>query len=106
VKYRKKPVVIEAMLWDGNNDQDLLDWAEANGVWGDDFKIDTDKKQVIILTLGGYITASKGDYVIKGVKGEFYPCKPDIFLETYECVSDLQPSGSEKKAKAPRMRKI
>lgn len=85
-KYRKKPVVIEAIKWDGSNVMELLDWAEKHGVWGDDFKIEQDK--VVILTPEGYITASKGDYIIKGVQDEFYPCKPDIFAATYEAVEE------------------
>lgn len=77
MKYRKKPVVIEAVKWTGNNQQEL---AAFMGVVG------TCDGKVEISTLEGVLTASKGDWIIKGIKGEFYPCKPDIFEMTYEKV--------------------
>lgn len=76
MKYRKKPVVIEAMRWDG---KDLL---ELNGFAGDAMLIVPGA--VMIRTLEGDLRVSRGDYIIKGVQGEFYPCKPDIFEKTYE----------------------
>lgn len=76
-KYRKKPVVIEAIQFDGTNSSQVKDWV------GTCFYIGNDSK-LLIKTLEGEMTISKGDYVIKGVKGEFYPCKPDIFEESYE----------------------
>lgn len=80
-KYRKKPVEIEAVLWDGNKVSEVTPWiseALENGViirYGD---------KVLIFTLEGKLYANPGDYIIKGVKGELYPCKPDIFNATYE----------------------
>jgi hypothetical protein len=79
-KYRKKPVVIEAQRWAGDNAAEIVNWASGavmyiGGVLG-------------IQTLEGTMTASIGDYVICGVQGEFYPCKPDIFKATYEAVED------------------
>ena len=85
-KFRKKPVVIEAMqLVDLASHDEIGRWIRRNsatafhssgshsgGVW---LKIDT---------LEGVVTASTGDWIIRGVKGEFYPCKPDIFDATYE----------------------
>lgn len=87
-KFRKKPVVIEAVQWSGNNAKELLGWAGDNGVWGADFQIDIENGLVEILTLEGVMSADVGDWVIKGIRGEFYPCKPDIFEETYELVDD------------------
>lgn len=77
-KYRKKPVVIEAVQWTGNNDDDIMEFVPT-GRFGDD-----DDGGVYIMTLEGEMRASVGDYIIKGVQGEFYPCKPDIFEQTYE----------------------
>lgn len=76
MKYRKKPVVIGAMQWDG---KDLL---ELSGFVGDAMIIGPGA--VMIRTLEGDLRVSRGDYIIKGVQGEFYPCKPDIFEKTYE----------------------
>jgi hypothetical protein len=76
MKYRKKPVVIEAMLFDGTNGWDVRKWCGASTyLLGDVFEIST---------LEGVMTGQIGDYIIKGVQGEFYPCKPDIFEQTYE----------------------
>lgn len=87
-KYRKKPVIIEAEQWDGNpnlwldkNKNKLLIEAYETG----NMVIPTDGT-LRIKTLEGTHIASIGDYIIKGVKGEFYPCKPDIFEMTYEKV--------------------
>lgn len=81
-KYRKKPVVIEAIQYDGSN---LREIAEFVGT--DLSMVDNDinlSLVPVIKTLEGDMLISKGDYVIKGVQGEFYPCKPDIFEQTYE----------------------
>ena len=89
MRYRKKPVVIDAIQWTGLNPQEIKDFV------GESCKIDYSdaayeagvrlvKADVTIRTLEGDMSASVGDYIIKGVKGEFYPCKPDIFEKTYE----------------------
>lgn len=81
MKYRKKPVVIEAMQFNGEWSGDateILSWMVSGGDW------DKESSELKIHTLEGAITASKGDWIIKGVNGEFYPCKPDIFEKTYE----------------------
>jgi hypothetical protein len=78
--YRKKPVVIEAREWTGGNAVSLIDWI------GD--AASQDGSSLIIHTLEGDHEASLGDMIIRGVKGEFYPCKPDIFAATYEPVAD------------------
>lgn len=80
-KFRKKPVVIEAVQWTGNNANEINDFVPAkDSLWmaGMDFMA------LSIMTLEGKMHASKGDWIIKGVKGEFYPCKPDIFAATYD----------------------
>lgn len=82
MKYKKKPVVVEAVRWNGNNYKEVIDFAE-NKIWFDRLG------NIWIATLEGDMMAKKGDYIIKGVQGEFYPCKPDIFAETYEEVEYL-----------------
>lgn len=79
-KYRKKPVVIEAVQFLGDeNLQEILEWMGDVIAMGDYMRI---------LTLEGEMTAQRSDWIIKGVKGEFYPCKPDIFEATYEEVDE------------------
>lgn len=84
VKYRKKPVEIEAIFWDGSYEaaQKINEW---NGKL---FWPIEDDRRMKIPTLEGLMNASVGDYIIKGVQGEFYPCKPDIFEKTYEEVTE------------------
>jgi hypothetical protein len=86
-KYRKKPVVVNAFKWTGDQHQEEdPEWianAIKNGiVWFNNEG--TDKCNMEIKTLEGNHIAHKGDYIIQGVKGELYPCKPDIFEKTYE----------------------
>lgn len=79
-QYRKKPVVIEAWLFDGS-------WSSAEPIVSRTRDVtwsDFGKGELAIETLEGTMRALPGDYVICGVKGEFYPCKPDIFAATYE----------------------
>ena len=77
-QYRKKQVTIEAVRYDGTN------YGTIKAFVGD--ACERTNNGVYIHTLEGDMKISIGDYVIKGVHGEFYPCKPDIFLETYEPV--------------------
>lgn len=83
--YRKKPVVIEAIQWLGYNWNAVCDFApdKVRGSYKDGSNRSEDM-QVEIPTLEGVMTASIGDFIIKGISGEFYPCKPDIFAKTYE----------------------
>jgi len=86
-QYRKKPVVIEAVQYDGNFR--CLDIFSINEVSHFVVSKDEKGKQCIkIPTLEGEMTATIGDFIIKGVNGEFYPCKPDIFEKTYEKVAE------------------
>lgn len=80
-RFRKRPVVIEAMCYDGKNAMAILAWAQTPEI-SEDFC----GGGIEIPTLEGTMRADVGDWIIKGVKGEFYPCKPDIFEATYEAV--------------------
>jgi hypothetical protein len=80
MKYRKKPVVIEAIQWTGENTSDIDTFTNSNFVEVTRGGI----KMLEIYTLEGVMKAHINDYIIKGVQGEFYPCKPKIFEETYE----------------------
>ena len=84
-KYRKKPVVVEAMLFTGSelSGNEIIAWADS--VVG---KITYIWEELRISTLEGEMAASAGDYIIRGVEDEFYPCKPDIFAKTYEEVKE------------------
>ena len=79
MRYRKKPVVIEAFCLGRDLPPAWFQAAEnAAGVWAND------EGHVIIGTLEGNMVAHEGDWIIQGVQGELYPCKPDIFVATYE----------------------
>ena len=94
-KYRKKPVVIEAMQWDGTSGGagPVIDWILSSGtrsaryhehLMDDGFGNEFPRPYLMIDTLEGTMSANAGDWIIRGVQGEFYPCKPDIFAATYE----------------------
>ena len=80
MKFRKKPVVIEAVQWTGERTPELIALVKAGAIEY------VPSGKLCILTLEGEMTADRGDWIIKGVKGELYPCKPDIFAATYEAV--------------------
>ena len=75
----KKPVKVQAVQWTGDNYEEI-----ANFVGHNSFRHSFEKDSVIIETLEGNHYARKGDWIIRGINGEFYPCKPDIFEKTYE----------------------
>jgi len=83
MKFRKKSVVIEAIQYNGKNLTEILMFTRSPEV-SEDFCGDG----IEIKTLEGTMTASKGDWIIRGVKGELYPCKPDIFEITYYPVEE------------------
>ena len=91
MKFRKKPVVIEAVQWLGDRFNTAApDWigkalVKKTASIGSIFRFGDD---VQIFTLEGMMLAKPGDYIIRGIKGELYPCKPDIFEATYEPVED------------------
>lgn len=78
MRYKKKPIEVEAILYNGTGESFKEVDSFTNG------KLFLEYNKPFIDTLEGKMFLSVGDYVIKGVKGEFYPCKPDIFTETYE----------------------
>ena len=101
-KFRKKPVVIEAMQFTGGATQatPIIDWILAGDgtadwreerpeirVSGGELAQRFDAEHLTIQTLEGHMRADVGDWIIRGVAGEFYPCKPDIFAATYEAIS-------------------
>jgi hypothetical protein len=86
-RFRKKPVQVEAVRWDGENADEVAEFIGRDG------KIEERRVAgpgrglqpgIVIHTLEGDMTATVGDWIIRGVQGEFYPCKPDIFEATYE----------------------
>jgi len=85
MKYKKKPIVIEAMQLppsDVDASEELVNFLHTmTHEWSSERD-----GSLVIHTLEGDMTADPGDWIIKGIQGEFYPCKPDIFAETYEAV--------------------
>lgn len=79
-RYTKKPITIDAVQWTGGNRTDILNFCTDGYV---SYSNNTLEPELKIQTLEGLMTATVGDYIIKGIKGEFYPCKENIFLETY-----------------------
>ena len=82
MKFRKRPVIIEALQFDGANGWDICDWAPGMVVYAPQ-----PEPHLLIQTLEGSMTGNPGDWIIRGVAGEYYPCKPDIFEHTYEPVA-------------------
>lgn len=80
--FRKKPVVVEAIQFIGNNKDEIENFV------GKSFMCWINHPEIGIKTLEGNMKAKPNDWVIKGVNGEFYPCKPDIFEKTYEPVEE------------------
>lgn len=78
-RYKTKPCEIEAIEWTGNNIIELLDWGQGKILWND-------ADDLYIDTLEGRLKANVGDFIIKGLRGEFYPCKPDVFHKKYEAI--------------------
>lgn len=82
-KYQKQPIIVEAVLFTRDTFDEVKKF--TNGLVEDIYipKCPDSKAQCFIPTLEGVHTATEGDYIIKGIRGEFYPCKPDIFAKTY-----------------------
>jgi len=78
IKAQKKPIIVEAIEYTGDNKREIIDFTNGLAL------TNTCYDHLTIPTLEGDHNCSVGDYVIRGVKGEFYPCKPDIFLATYD----------------------
>lgn len=98
-RFRKKPVVIEAVQWTGNNLRQIISFTDGPpetrtdhaGMMWEQYEALVAVEGLKIFTLEGDMFASPGDWIIKGVKGEHYPCKPDIFAATYEPVRSDAP---------------
>lgn len=95
MKYRKKPVVIEAIQWNGNNLKEVMEFIGSEFRYTEKTNYVTGKftyhhfnNYLAINTLEGSMVVSTNDYIIKGIQGEFYPCKPDIFVNTYDEVDE------------------
>jgi preprotein translocase subunit Sss1 len=91
-KYKKKPIIIEAIIWNGNNLKEIITFTGLHNsakkwTW-EEYEQIVKKEGLKIFTLEGSLKASIGDYIIKGIKGECYPCKPDIFKATYESIEE------------------
>ncbi len=78
MKFRKKPIVVEAVQCTGSNLEELRAFVP------EDFRYNKIGEPLGIMTLEGMMTISEGDWIIRGIAGEFYPCKPSIFEKTYE----------------------
>ena len=85
-KFRKMPVIVEAVRWDGSSRMagSIVDWIERAGHSAQTDVIASGHQAIFIETLEGTMFARGGDWIVKGVKGEFYPVAPDVFAETYE----------------------
>lgn len=81
-RYRKRPVMVQAIQWTGENLADVLDFCPA-AAWGN-------ATGLAIATTEGVMRADRDDWVIRGVAGEFYPCKPEVFEATYESQDNPQ----------------
>jgi hypothetical protein len=81
-KYQKKPIVVEAIQYDGKNSADIFEF--CGRPYDRYVREPVGKNYLEIITLEGVMKAQPGDYIIKGINGEFYPCKPDIFEKTYD----------------------
>ena len=84
-KFVKKPVVIEAIQYNGINITEVESFVGAKLP---SVLLSVEDTQLVIPTLEGDMKVSKGDYIIKGIKGEFYPCKPDIFKQSYNMIKE------------------
>ena len=80
-KFRKIPIIVEAVEWEGSN---IVEVCQFMGKLLDEIAVPPYTESVIIKPLEGDMIAKKGDFIIKGIKGEFYPVKPDIFNASYE----------------------
>lgn len=92
-KYKKRPVVIEAKQWDGGNATEIMLFvgkklSVSTPPHGMELDLDIPKEgySIVIPTLEGDMRAIRGDYIIKGIVGEFYPCKEAVFIDSYEKV--------------------
>lgn len=90
LKFRKRPIVIEAMQFTPETGRAVWEWADSKPMYDPHGQV----CGLRIYTLEGDMKADFGDWIIRGVQGEFYPCKPDIFETTYELVDTSQEINS------------
>lgn len=89
-RFRKLPIVVEAVQWMGHNLWEVMAFTKQHAVPDADCLLWSELEELVneeglkISTLEGRLNADVGDWIIKGIKGEFYPCKPDVFYATYE----------------------
>ena len=101
-KYKKKPIVVEAIRWTGSNLEEIRNFVGSDLIEEcvELFDIKRTLKKMLvdiaIETPEGTMRVDYGDYIIKGVQGELYPCKPDIFLKTYEEVDNAETQEERK----------
>ena len=81
MKYRRKPVVVDAIQWTGYNYPEVFEFTEGYA-----YPISSHSDTLAVSTLEGEVKATKGCYIIRGIDGEYYPCQEDIFNKTYEQV--------------------
>ncbi|MDU3009571.1 MAG: hypothetical protein E7B42_01250 [Peptoniphilus harei] len=98
MKYKKKPVVIEAIKYEKEHIGRALDFCNK-------LRYNPHDNEYYVDTLEGCMKATEGDYIIKGVNGEFYPCKPDIFKKTYEKL-DAENLGKTEEAKKRKQKNL
>lgn len=85
----KKPVEIEFVIWNGRNEEEIKEFVGEEGcMFYDHYKDGVIVRGLDIITLEGRMYGSIGDYIVKGVEGEFYPCNPSIFLKTYDVIEE------------------
>lgn len=85
-QYRKRPVTVRAVKWTGDNFDEIREFVKGQPLTL--YKNDFGFIRLLIETLEGDMHVEVGDYIIQGVHGEYYPCKPDIFSETYEVIGN------------------
>lgn len=93
MRYRKKPVIVEAIQYDGSNGEKVKEWAGDNKKIWEEYDVYVSPPgvstcRIKVITLEGKMYAYPGDWIIRGIEGEYYPCKPSIFEKTYEVVED------------------
>lgn len=88
-RYKTKPCVIEAIQWTGDNVEEIKEYI-GKSFLGDPIIGSSHNHSILILTLEGIMCASENDYIIKGLGGEFYPCKPDVFEKKYKLITEPQ----------------
>lgn len=91
MKFRKKPIVVEAVRWTGKNREEIRTFCSRDAFSTparQDTEGRTTKWSLLIDSLEGIMYAETGDYIIKDANGEFYLCKPDVFAKTYEAVEE------------------